>query len=129
MSGLTAICKEGKTAVRSAVNKLIEMGYLVRTKLLPNETVSSNFEYVYEFFEKPLNAEEAQEREAETRRKAITVREGGRAKKAVSSVPEKQKAENLYLDPPPSETLPAENQGQYNTNTTFQVFSWLGDQN
>ena len=49
MSGLTAICKEGKTAVRSAVNKLIEMGYLVRTKLLPNETVSSNFEYVYEF--------------------------------------------------------------------------------
>lgn len=127
MSGLTAICKEGKTAVRSAVNKLIEMGYLVRTKLLPNETVSSNFEYVYEFFEKPLNAEEAQEREAETRRKAITVREGGRAKKAVSSAPEKQKAENLYLDPPPSETLPAENQGQYNTKKKIKNNQLLSD--
>ena len=33
MSGLKAICKEGKTAVHNAVNKLIDMGYLVRTQL------------------------------------------------------------------------------------------------
>ncbi|MCB6615906.1 hypothetical protein [Ruminococcus sp. 210702-SL.1.03] len=39
MSGLKAICKEGKTAVHNAVNKLIDMGYLVRTKLLSNESV------------------------------------------------------------------------------------------
>ncbi len=37
MSGLKAICKEGKTAVHNAVNKLIDMGYLVRTQLLSNE--------------------------------------------------------------------------------------------
>lgn len=39
MSGLKAICKEGRTAVHNAVNKLIDMGYLVRTQLLSNESV------------------------------------------------------------------------------------------
>lgn len=126
MSGLVAICKEGKTAVRSAVNKLIDMGYLVRTKLLPNESVNHTYEYVYEFFEKPLNAEEAQEREAETRRKAITVCMGGtvekftKSRKKTSAEVEKQEVENLYLDSQPSENLPSENHGQYNTKETIQ---------
>lgn len=121
MSGLVAICKEGKTAVHNAVVKLIDMGYLVRTKLLPNESIHNCFEYVYSFFDKPVSKEDADEIEAETRRKAITIREGGRAKKAASSTAEKQEAENLYLDSQPSETLPSENQGQYNTrrNTSF----------
>ena len=39
MSGLKAICQEGKTAVHNAVNKLIDMGYLVRTQLRSNESV------------------------------------------------------------------------------------------
>ena len=47
MPGLTAICKEGKTAVYNAVNKLRDMGYLVRTKLLSNESIHNCFEYVY----------------------------------------------------------------------------------
>ena len=115
MSGLRAICKEGKTAVHNAVNKLIDMGYLVRTKLLSNESAYSHFEYVYSFFDMPVSKEDAAELEAETRRKAITVREGGRAKKAVSSPAEKQRVENPYLDNPPAESPLSATQGQYNT--------------
>ena len=112
MSGLTKICKEGKIAVRSAVNKLIELGYLVRTKLLPNETASNTFEYVYEFFEKPLSADEAQEHEAEIRCKAIAVRIGSHA--------EKQQVENLLLDSPVTDELPSVKPVQYNTKDTTQ---------
>ena len=118
MSGLKAICKEGKTAVHNAVNKLIDKGYLVRTKLLSNESVNNHFEYVYSFFDVPVNKEEADELEAETRRKAITIREGGKAKASVSSSGEKQKVENPYLDTPPAETPLSENQD--NIITTIQ---------
>ena len=55
MPGLTAICKEGRTAVHNAVGKLMDMGYLVRTKLLPNESVNNCFEYVYSFFDVPVS--------------------------------------------------------------------------
>ncbi|MBQ8922485.1 MAG: hypothetical protein IJ060_13415 [Oscillospiraceae bacterium] len=127
MPGLTAICKEGRTAVHNAVGKLIDMGYLVRTKLLPNESVNNCFEYVYSFFDVPISKEEADELEAETRRKAITVREGGRAKRSVSATGEKQEVENLYLDPLPSEPLPAENHGQSNTKNKLQKKQLLSD--
>ena len=127
MSGLKAICKEGKTAVHNAVNKLIDKGYLVRTKLLSNESVNNHFEYVYSFFDVPVSKEEADELDAETRRKAITIREGGRAKSAFSSTGEKQKVENPYLDIPSAETPLAENQGQYNNNKPIQKNQLLSD--
>jgi hypothetical protein rflaF_21006 len=120
MPGLQAICKEGRTAVHNAVGKLIEMGYLVRTKLLSNESVNNCFEYVYSFFDVPVSKAEANELEAETRRMAITIREGGQAKTAVSSTGEKQEAENLYLDSPSTETPTSENQEQYNTKDKIQ---------
>ena len=127
MSGLKAICKEGKTAVHNAVNKLIDMGYLVRTQLLSNESIHNCFEYVYSFFDVPVSKEEADELDAETRRKAITIREGGRAKAAVSSSGEKQRVENPYPDNPPAESLLSENQGQYNNNKTIQKNQLLSD--
>ena len=127
MSGLKAICKEGKTAVHNAVNNLIDKGYLVRTKLLSNESVNNHFEYVYSFFDVPVSKEDADELDAETRRKAITIREGGRAKSAFSSTGEKQKVENPYLDIPSAETPLAENQGQYNNNKTIQKNQLLSD--
>ena len=127
MSGLKAICKEGKTAVHNAVNKLIDMGYLVRTQLLSNESIHNCFEYVYSFFDVPVSKEEADELDAETRRKAITIREGGRAKAAVSSSGEKQRVENPYPDNPPAESLLSENQGQYNNNKTLQKNQLLSD--
>ncbi len=127
MSGLKAICKEGKTAVHNAVNKLIDKGYLVRTKLLSNESVNNHFEYVYSFFDVPVSKEEADELEAETRRKAITIREGGKAKAAVSSTAEKQKVENPYLDNPPTDSPLSEIQGQYNNNNSKQKNQLLCD--
>lgn len=99
-AGLITVCPDGETAVESALANLEEWGYLVRTKLLPNESIHNCFEYVYSFFDKSIGADEI---EAETRRKAITVREGGRAKIADLSSVEKQGVENLYLDSPPSE--------------------------
>ena len=129
MSGLAAICKEGRTAVHNAVGKLIDLGYLVRTKLLSNESIHNGFEYVYRFFDDPVSKDEADEIEANTRRQAITVREGGQAKvvesvdKSTNSTPitpEKQGVENPYLDVPATEFPPAENQGQYNNNNTLQ---------
>ena len=104
MPGLTAICKEGKTAVYNAVNKLRDMGYLVRTKLLSNESIHNCFEYVYSF-----------------------VREGGRADTAVSSAVEKQEVEKPYLDTPSTETPLAENQGQSNTKNKIQRNQLLSD--
>ena len=127
MSGLKAICKEGKTAVHNAVNKLIDMGYLVRTQLLSNESIHNCFEYVYSFFDDPVSKEEADELDAETRRKAITIREGGRTKAAVSSSGEKQRVENPYPDNPPAESPLSENQGQYNNNKTLQKNQLLSD--
>lgn len=53
--GLTAICKENETAVKSTLTELKDHGYLVVTKLLPNETDSGRFEYLYDFFEEPQN--------------------------------------------------------------------------
>lgn len=127
MSGLKAICKEGKTAVHNAVNKLIDIGYLVRTQLLSNESIHNCFEYVYSFFDVPVSKEEADELDAETRRKAITIREGGRTKAAVSSSGEKQRVGNPYLDNPPAESPLSENQGQYNNNKTIQKNQLLSD--
>ncbi|MBQ8927297.1 MAG: hypothetical protein IJ055_03355 [Oscillospiraceae bacterium] len=126
MPGLQAICKEGKTAVHNAVNKLRDMGYLVRTKLLSNESVNNHFEYVYSFFDVPVSKDDAAELEAETRRKAITVREGGRAD-AVSSSAEKQEVENPYLDTPPTESPLSENQGQSNTKNKIPKNQLLSD--
>ena len=117
----------GRTAVHNAVGKLIDMGYLVRTKLLPNESVHNCFEYVYSFFDKAVSKEEADEIEAETRRKAIMIREGGRAKKADLLSVEKQEVENLYLDTLPADSLPPENQGQYNTKDSIPKNSLLSD--
>ena len=51
ISGLTAICKEKETAIKAALDELKHWGYLVVTKLMPNETNSGRIEYVYDFYE------------------------------------------------------------------------------
>ena len=50
VNGLVAICKEKLTAVKSALEELKANGYLRVTKLLPNETESGHFEYVYDVY-------------------------------------------------------------------------------
>ena len=51
VEGLIAINKENVTAIKSALKELRDNGYLVVTKLLPNETESGRFEYIYDIFE------------------------------------------------------------------------------
>ncbi|WP_303836699.1 DUF6017 domain-containing protein [Ruminococcus flavefaciens] len=51
ISGLSAICKEGKSAVKSTLDELKEWGYLKVIKLKPDQTQSGRIEYLYTFYE------------------------------------------------------------------------------
>lgn len=53
IAGLCAINKESKPAITSALNELKQAGYLVVTKLMPDQTKSGRIEYVYDIYEKP----------------------------------------------------------------------------
>lgn len=53
ITGLVSICKENETAVNSALNELKSAGYVIVTKLKPNQTKSGRFEYIYDIFEHP----------------------------------------------------------------------------
>lgn len=61
IEGLTMICKENETAIKTALGELKEEKYLIVNKLMPNETKSGRIEYVYDIYEKPY--EEKQESE------------------------------------------------------------------
>lgn len=53
IEGLAAICKDGITAVKSALKELKDEGYLVVTKLMPDKTKSGRIEYIYDIYEQP----------------------------------------------------------------------------
>lgn len=53
IAGLAAICKEGVTAVKSALSELEASGYVAVTKLYPGQTESGRIEYLYDIYEKP----------------------------------------------------------------------------
>lgn len=53
IEGLAAICKDGVTAVKSALKELKDEGYLVVTKLMPDKTKSGRIEYIYDIYEQP----------------------------------------------------------------------------
>ena len=53
IAGLVAISKENETAIKSALTELKELGYLVMTRKLPNETTSGRIEYIYDIYEQP----------------------------------------------------------------------------
>lgn len=55
IAGLTSICKENETAIKTALSELKDAGYLQIIKKKPNETTSGRFEYVYEFYETRQN--------------------------------------------------------------------------
>ena len=53
IAGLASICKEGTSAVKSALQELTDAGYVTVTKLYPNQTDSGRIEYVYDIHERP----------------------------------------------------------------------------
>ena len=120
------LSKFTRDEIKKAVTELCSRKFLLEVEK-PYGCVYNCFEYVYSFFDVPVSKEEADEFEAETRHKAITIREGGRAKAAVSSMGEKQEVENPYLDNPPAETPLSENHGQYNTYNSIKRNSLLSD--
>lgn len=119
ISGLSAICKEKETAIKAALDELKEWGYLVVTKLMPNETESGRIEYVYDFYE----VSEIDKPDAEQGNDKQPIKKGStpKAKADATTTPqkqgvEKQGIENLPLEILPLEIQAVENQGQSKTN-------------
>ena len=65
INGLSFICKENETAITSALDELKENGYLVVTKLMPNQTSSGRYEYLYDIYEQPLQKQEVEKQGVE----------------------------------------------------------------
>lgn len=63
INGLAAVCKEGVTAIKSALEELKDNGYLIVKKLNPSETDSGRFEYEYNFYESPKQDKALQDKE------------------------------------------------------------------
>lgn len=62
VSGLCYINKDNMTSINSALKELKQHGYLIVTKLFPDQTKSGRIEYVYDIYEQPIDiqAEEKQ---------------------------------------------------------------------
>jgi hypothetical protein len=111
ISGLTSLCKESTSAIKAALDELKEWGYLVVTKLMPNETESGRIEYVYDFFE----VSEKDNPEAEQGNDNQPINKVS-SPKSTKQGAEKQGIENLPLEILPLENQTVENQGQSKTN-------------
>ena len=61
IKGLVSICKENISSIKSILNELKKFGYLKITKILPNETKSGRFEYIYDIYEIPKQEYKKQE--------------------------------------------------------------------
>ena len=127
ISGLTAICKEKETAIKAALDELKYWGYLVVTKLMPNETESGRIEYVYDFYEySEKDTPDADQNDDDTYDE-----DGDVSTISVKKAPqgaEKQGIENLPLEILPIEIQAVENQGQINTKKKIKINQILSDQ-
>lgn len=65
IEGLAAICKDGVSAVKSALKELKDEGYLVVTKMMPDKTKSGRIEYIYDIFEQPQKKQALEKQEVE----------------------------------------------------------------
>ena len=118
ISGLTYICKEKETAIKAALDELKQWGYLVVTKLMPNETESGRIEYVYDFFEfsEKDNPDAEQSNSEQQNNKVRTSEAKADSPESTKQGVEKQGIENLPLEILPIEIQTVENQGQSKTN-------------
>ena len=127
ISGLTAICKEKETAIKAALDELKHWGYLVVTKLMPNETNSGRIEYVYDFYEySEKDTPDADQNDDDTYDE-----DGDVSTVSVKKAPQgagKQGIEILPLEILPVEIQAVENQGQINTKKKIKKNQILSDQ-
>lgn len=91
VAGLVVINKESETAIISSLDELKKYGYLVVTKLMPNQTKTGRIEYIYDIYEQPIEKQPI----------------------------EKQGVENQGLEFQGVEFQGIENQGQLNTNNKY----------
>ena len=102
ISGVTSLCSEKETAVKSALNELKQCGYVHIEKIKPNCENGGRWEYVYNIFENPQCENQYQEN--------LTIG--------------KQQQEILPLEILPLEILPLENLPVYKVlnkqNTNIQ---------
>lgn len=126
IAGLTAICTEKETAIKSALNELKKWGYLTVTKMMPNETESGRIEYVYDFFEysekDQLDCEQGCNDNGDTSQTEVS------SKKFAKQGVRKQGIENLPVEILPVEIQSVENQGQLNTKKKIQKKQIRNDQ-
>ena len=118
ISGLTYLCKESTSAIKAALDELKEWGYLVVTKLMPNETESGRIEYVYDFFEfsEKDDPDAEQGNNEQPINKVLTSEAKADSPESKKQEVEKQGIENLPLEFLPLENQAVENQGQSKTN-------------
>lgn len=122
VSGLVKICKEGKSAIKTRLAELTELGYLVRTQLKSNESKSRGFEYIYEFFEIALSKEDAEKKSEKTRKNAkksvkdLFPKKSKKSGKTGAGTAKKQHSGFRSAENPSAEKPQAEKQAQLNTN-------------
>lgn len=60
INGLAIITNQTYNKVNKIIRELISKGYIVRTKLNPNETSSGRFEYIYDIYEEKTTVKKQQ---------------------------------------------------------------------
>ena len=68
IAGLVSINKENESAIKNALSELKSRGYLIVTKLMPNETATGRIEYVYDIYEQPYKKQEVEKQGVENLR-------------------------------------------------------------
>lgn len=53
INGLSAICIESRGVIKNTLDELKKNKYLIITKLMPNQTKTGRFEYIYDIYEIP----------------------------------------------------------------------------
>lgn len=65
IGGLCSIVKENETAVKTALRELKTYGYLIFTKMNPNQTESGRIEWVYDIYEIPQTEQYIEKQQVE----------------------------------------------------------------
>lgn len=107
ISGLTSLCSEKETAVKSALSELKQCGYIQVEKIKPNNENGGRWEYIYNIFENPQSENQTKENQPQENLNT-----------------ENQQQEILPVEILPVENLPVENLPVYKVlnkqNTNIQ---------